>query len=303
MISGAGGGADATIAAWRGVGVCQAAAGFARDAVAAVAPAAPVRARSLLWACSRLAEWGTSVGLDPRPEVLLHHSTIERYVTVGMAAGSESARRTARTNLRFVARRVAPGAGHPPAPMALSRSRPKPPYSPGEVAAWFALAAAQPTEARRQRVTGLLCLGLGAGLERGELRAVTGRRVLERSGGVVVAVDGARARAVPVLARYQVPLLAAAAFAGDGLVCGGMSPSRKNVTDHLVAKLTGGADLGRLDVGRLRATWLVEHLERLGLAALLAGAGICCSQRLGDLARHLGAPDEAVLVAVLGGCA
>src|ERR1700674_1499263 len=110
MTSGVGAGAEATIAAWRGVGVCQGA-GFARQAVAAVAPAAPARARSLLWACSRLAEWGTAVGLDPCPEVLLHPSVIERYVTVGMAAGSESARRTARTNLRFVARRVAPGGG------------------------------------------------------------------------------------------------------------------------------------------------------------------------------------------------
>jgi hypothetical protein len=52
--------------------VGEAAAAFARDAVAAVAPTAPARARSLLWACSRLAEWGTGVGLDARPEVLLH---------------------------------------------------------------------------------------------------------------------------------------------------------------------------------------------------------------------------------------
>lgn len=288
------------IAAYR-ARVDQEAVAFAREVVSAVGPAGPARARALLWATSRLAAWGLSVGLAPAPQVLLHPSVIERYVAVGMAQASESARRTARTNLRFVARRAAPGLPHPPAPAGLRRSRAKPPYVPAEVAAWFGVAAAQPSEARRQRLTGLLCLGLGAGLERGELRGVTGRHVVERSGGVLVEVVGARARAVPVLARYQAPLMASAAFAGDGFVCGGVSPSPKNVTANLVDHVVGGADMGRLDVGRLRATWLATHLARTGLAALFAAAGVTCSQRLGDLARQLRVPDEATLVGLLGG--
>jgi hypothetical protein len=48
------------------------------------------------------------------------------------------------------------------------------------------------------RVTGLVCLGAGAGLIRGDLRDVRGTDVACRSGGVVVAVRGARARTVPV---------------------------------------------------------------------------------------------------------
>jgi hypothetical protein len=67
-----------------------------------------------------------------------------------------------------------------------------------------------------------------------------------------------------------------------------------------VGHLAGGVDLGRLDVGRLRATWLATHLERLGLRALFAAAGITCSQRLGDLARQLPAPDDATMMALLG---
>lgn len=200
-----------------------------------------------------------------------------------------------------MARRAAPGLPHPPAPAGLRRNRAKAPYAPAQVAAWFALAAAQPTEARRQRLCGLLCLGLGAGLERAELRGVTGRHVVARSGGVLVEVVGTRARAVPVLARYQERLLASAGFAGDGFVCGGVSPSRKNVTANLVGKLAGGADLGRLDVGRLRATWLAHHLEAMGLVALFAAAGVTCSQRIGDLAGQLQVPDEATLVGLLGG--
>ena len=281
-------------------GIDAPAAAFARAVVAVVAPAGAARARSLLWACSRLASWGVSVGLEPVGEVLLHPSVIERYTAVGMAGASESARRTARTNLRFVARRAAPGLPHPPEPMALRRNRAKAPYSAAEVAAWLRVAATQPSEARRHRLTGLLCLGLGAGLERAELRGVTGAHVVARSGGVVVDVVGPRARAVPVLARYQAPLRASATFAGEGFVCGGISPARKNVTANLVDDIAGGADLGRLDVGRLRSTWLAHHLERLGLAALLSAAGVRCSQRIGDLAGDLLTPDEGGLVALLG---
>jgi len=106
---------------------------------------------------------------------------------------------------------------------------------------------------------------------------------------------------VPVAAPYQATLLASAAFVGKGFVCGGTSPTRKNVTADLVNRISGGADLGRLDVGRLRSTWLAAHLGALGLAELFQAAGVVCSQRLGDLAAQLPRADEATLVSVLGG--
>ena len=286
------------IAAWKARGVGPEAAAFARAVVARAAPSGAARARSLLWACSRLAAWGASVGLEPVGEVLLHPSVIERYVGVGMAGRPEPARRTVRTNLRFVARRA--GVGQPPLPRSLRRNRAKAPYSPAQVAGWLALAATQPTPARRHCFGGLLCLGLGAGLEGGELRGVRGSDVVVRNGGVVVVVGGRRARVVPVAAPYQETLLASARFAGDGFVCGGTSPGRKNVTTDLVTRVSRTTDLGRLDVGRLRSTWLATHLVGLGLGALFQAAGVVCSQRLGDLAAQLPRADEATLVSVLG---
>jgi hypothetical protein len=50
------------------------------------------------------------------------------------------------------------------------------------------------------RAAGLVCLGAGAGLIRGDLREVRGTDVARRSGGVIVIVRGARPRTVPVLA-------------------------------------------------------------------------------------------------------
>jgi len=174
------------------------------------------------------------------------------------------------------------------------------PYSPAEIDGYLALADAQPTVLRRMRAAGLVCLGAGAGLTGADLRGVRGSDVACRSGGVVVDVHGARPRAVPVLSRYHDILLASAEFAGSGLVTGGTSAVRKNITTPLIRSLAGGTGLPRLEASRLRATWLADCARLLGLATFMHAAGITCSQRLGDLLTTLGPADEATAVALLG---
>ena len=90
-----------------------------------------------------------------------------------------------------------------------------------------------------------------------------------------------------MLARYHAPLLAAARLAGTGLICGGADPGRRNLTNPLITALDGGGGLPRLDTSRLRATWLADCAELLGLATFMHAAGISCSQRLGDLVAGL----------------
>jgi hypothetical protein len=149
------------------------------------------------------------------------------------------------------------------------------------------------------RASALICLGAGAGIITGELRHVRGSDVVERSGGVLVHLAGARSRAVPVLERYHERLLEAAAFAGDHYAIGGRNPDRRNVTDSLSAALSTDSALPRLQAGRLRSTWLVSCAERIGLGAFMHAAGITCSQRLGDLAAQLPAVGEEQLIALL----
>ncbi len=260
-------------------------------------PGTRARANALLWAAARLAAFSVPLGLDPVPEVLLHPSVIERFA-VSAPGLSGSARRTLRTNLRFIARRVVPQLA--PADAALSRERAKAPYSPAEIAGYLALADAQPTLSRRMRAAGLVCLGAGAGLTGADLRGVRGADVVCRSGGVLVEVRGARPRAVPVLSRYHDVLLASAAFAGSGLVTGGTSAVRKNITTPLTRSLTGGTGLPRLEASRLRMTWLADCARLLGLATFMHAAGITCSQRLGDLLATLEPAGEAEAVQLLG---
>ena len=289
--------AAAYIGRWRPSSVSAEAAAFARGVIGQAAPEGRERAKNLLWAAGKLAGWAIPLGLEPVPEVLLHPSVTERFTRCAPGL-SGAARRTLRTSLRFIGRRVVPQLY--PADVPLPRERSKQPYSPAQIDGYLALADAQPTAARRMRAAGLVCLGAGAGLIRGDLRDVRGADVACRSGGVIVTVRGARPRMVPVLARYHARLLAAARFAGNGLVCGGTDPGRRNLTNPLITALDGGGGLPRLDTSRLRATWLAEVADLLGLATFMAAAGISCSQRLGDLIAGLEPAGEAGAIRLLG---
>jgi integrase len=227
-------------------------------------------------------------------------------VIVGLGGGggrgvSPATRRTLRTNLRSLAGAIE---RYPePAAVPLARERAKRPYSPTEIDGYLRLAAAQSTRARGLRASALVCLGAGAGIITGELRHVRGSDIVCRAGGVLVAVAGERARAVPVLERYHERLLDAAAFARDRYLIGGRNPDRRNVTDTLSAALSTDVSLPRLQAGRLRSTWLVECARRIGLGVFMQAAGVSCSQRLGDLAAQLPAASEAELIAMLGASA
>jgi integrase len=291
--------AAAVIAGWAPCSLSEAAAVFARGVVTRAEPGTPGRAKALLFAAGRLAAFAERLGLELEAGVVLHTSVIERFVIEGCRSVSPATRRTLRTNLRALAHALE--AFPEPDPVPLARERAKQPYSPGEIDGFLRLAAAQSTRARGLRASALVCLGAGAGIITGELRHVRGSDIVERSGGVIVQVSGARARAVPVLERYHERLSEAAAFAGDRYVIGGRNPDRRNVTDSLCAALSTDLALPRLQAGRLRSTWLVQCARRIGLGVFMQAAGITCSQRLGDLAAGLPSATEAELVALLGG--
>ena len=274
---------------------------FARAVVAQARPVRVARAKALLFAAAKLGDFAVSIGVEPSPEMLYDEALLERFILCGTNANSAATRRTLRTNLRALARDVAPPVG--PGATPLPRERAKVPYTQDEIDTFLALAAAQPTRARRMRASGLIALGAGAGLVGADLRGVRGVDVVARSGGLVVVVSGKKPRVVPVLARYHDLLGESAAFAGERYVVGGNDPRRHNVTTPLIDSLAGGVDLDRLDAGRLRASWLMSCAEAIGLSSFLAAAGLTCSQRLGDIAAKVPLRSEAQIVALLGGCA
>src|SRR6201986_1579477 len=218
----------AYIGRWQPSSVSAQAAAFAREVITRVRPGGQERAKNLLWAAGKLADYALGLGLEAVPDVVLHPSVAERFTRCAPGL-SPVARRTLRTNLRFIGRRVVPQLY--PADVPLPRERSKQPYSPAEISGFLALADAQPTRERQMRAAGLVCLGAGAGLIRGDLRDARGTDVACRSGRGIVSVPRPRPRTVPVLSRYPSRLLAAAAFAGNTLICGGAGPGRRNITN------------------------------------------------------------------------
>ena len=188
------------IASYEAQGLASEASAFARLVVSVVDPAGSCRARTLLWTCGRLGEFGTRFGLEATPEVLLSQAVIERFVSTGMSDLGESSRRTLAPTCALSHGAWCPGSLRPhrhrsPAarcrpPIGQARSPPCS-ASPSTSRAWRAT----------MRLQGLLCLGLGAGLSGSDLRHVTGRHVRRHGTGVVVVVEGNRQRTVPVLAR------------------------------------------------------------------------------------------------------
>lgn len=286
------------IGGYKPLAICPEAAAFARWVVAEAAPPSVSRAKAWLFAAGRLGAFALSVGMDLEPAVVLSEPVIERFTLAWWRPGEPGATAaTVRSQLKALAGRRGPV----PPPVPIARARAKRPYTAAEIAGYLRLADAQASESRRMRASGLICLGAGAGLIGVDLRAVTGTDIVARSGGLVVAVGGRRTRVVPVLAAYHHRVGEVAGFFGDRLVIGGVDPARRNVTTPLIASLSGGGDLPRLEVGRLRSTWLATVAETIGLRALLDAAGIACPQRLGDIAAHLPPLDETTAVGLLGG--
>lgn len=274
------------------------AAAFARLVVSGLEVGSLSRARSLLWSASRLCDFALRCGLAPEPAVVLSWPVIERFIICKTATMSKAARRTLRSNLLFLSRRMLCA---DPVPIPLGRERAKAPYSPAEIAHYLALADTQPTAARRHKASGLIALGAGAGLIGADLRYVTGHDVIQRSGGVLVEVRGLRPRVVPLRKELAPRALCSARFSGSDFIVGGTEPNRRNLTTPLISSLSGGSHLERLSLARLRATWVTRCAEDIGLATFLAAAGVRSSQRLGEVVEGLDPGSEQEAVALLGG--
>jgi hypothetical protein len=220
---------DAGVAAytgrWRPSSVSPRAAAFARDVIAAVQPDGQERAKNLLWAAGQLADYAASLGLDLQPGVVFHPSVIERFAR--RAPGLPGvARRTLRTNQRFIGRRVVPGLY--PADVPLPRERAKAPCTAAEIGGFLALADAQPAAERRMRAVGLVCLGAGRRADPRRLARSPG----QRHDRPVRRARGGRPRSAGADGPRPSPLSRPAA---------GRGPVRLELSDHLAHRvLTAG---------------------------------------------------------------
>ena len=119
-------------------------------------------------------------------------------------------------------------------------------------------------------------------------------------GAVSVTVSGGtRPRAVVALQAHEGALLELSRFTGGGLLIGGSTLGRRNVTRGPLERVVGGEDLPRLETARLRSTWLLTHLRaRTPLPTLMTAAGLTTVRPLEDLLHHCPIDAEAARIAL-----
>ena len=127
----------------------------------------------------------------------------------------------------------------------------------------------------RDGTLALLGLGLGAGLMSLEMTQTHDTWLRTRADGLDLEVKGRPARRIPVVAAWEWTLRHANARCGGGYL---FRPDRADRGRKMVSVFTENlprGDAPKLSVQRLRATWLVRHLEaRVPVHVLAAAAGI-----------------------------
>lgn len=215
-------------------------------------------------------------------ELALSAPMIEQWVA--SLPGSQA---TYRSTLRKIARElgIEPSPGSSVAYPARANAEP---YSAAEIDALVAFANALSNQNRQISLRALLALGLGAGLARAGLRGVTAQSV-HRHDAAEGELDGQRlfvatqGRCAPVLPRYKGELVELCELRSSGPLIGAAS---RDLTKNHVEWVGQRAGVPVLNPDRLRATWIVEHLNAgTGVVELVAIAGLSsCDSLSGYLA-------------------
>jgi integrase len=246
---------------------------FVAATVDAVAGKTPYDSRDLLLVTTRLAAWAaTSSGLDLERRALFNRLVIARFVRTGLTEYNEAARGNLRSQLLRMAEVLLDPRDVPLRLAPMKPADPSRPYSRREVVILHSWAETQSTGARRTNARVLLALGLGAGLSAAEIGNLTAKDIAVAEDGVTLRVVGARERDVPVLREWEGPLRARRTqLADDRFVFReGHTANYDNLISNFVAR---GASVEVVPQSqRMRASWIVGHLDRGTPIVLLAKA-------------------------------
>lgn len=240
-------------------------------------PASLDEARRWMTVVARLVVFGhCTCGHPLEVEYILHPAVIAEFIDSGLGYSPKVSQMWA-SKLTSLARRINPK--FPDGPVYtphLAAWRPEP-YTLSEDGRVFDWADGQRTVMRRGNAWRLIALTMGAGLRTRELADVRVRDITVDNLGVLVKVRHTPARIVPVLARFEGPLIAMAAEGIDPaahvFVPGATVRKSKTVADFLK---DCNSDCGLpLSTQRARATWIVGHIQAgVPIAAITEAAGL-----------------------------
>ena len=247
---------------------------FTLTSVANTVDALPYDTADLNSATTRLVAWcWETAGLPLDRHIVFNRDTIARFISVGCPELKAASRGNLRSQLLRMSEILAQ-----PAPRrlkALPPSDPSAPYSADELVSLRSWASGQSTAGRRANAAVLLALGAGAGLSASEIGELRVADIQVDELGVLVNVTGSRARSVPVLTEWEGALSERAESMDPGKFA-----FRENHTIFYPNLVSNFVDRGhptrvRLTTQRLRATWIVHHLEAgTPVVALMEAAGV-----------------------------
>ncbi|MBD7980213.1 site-specific integrase [Oerskovia merdavium] len=252
------------------------------------------RATETMRTLSQFVVWAHRQGMPLDREAIFTPDMVERYIAVACGHLAESSRATRRSDLRRFSAAVTRKAPWPPRAQRLRGDYAIVPYTPAEVARLLEVAAHQRTALQRRRLTAFLALGLGTGVYPREARSATTDDLVERHGRLCLNISGEHARLVPISPPHDTtlaeicstdpatPILGFAAKEWDRAPLG-----------HLLEDIDRPLDCPDLKAHRLRATWLLRHLDnRVHLNGLAQMAGVSSWKTFGHLMAYLPLIDE-----------
>lgn len=264
-------------------------ASYVHGVVARVEPFVTYSERELYPAVARLAQFAQAEYAPLEDAAVFEPYMVNRFVVHHLAGYNRASRNTMRARLRRVSEALL-GDDAVGRFKALGKADAVTPYTVREQASLEGWSRAQTSAERRTSAAALLSLGFGAGLTGAEIIRQRLEDIAVDGDTVVVHVRGDAPRDVPVLRewdagiRSRMGLLNGAGWAFRADQRGG---NINLITDFI--SRTGPET--PLQTRRMRATWLVGHLERgTRLKALLRMSGLQSAEALDRLLPFVAEP-------------
>lgn len=252
---------------------------YVHDVVARVEPAVSYTARELYPAVARLTHFARAEYAPLTDDAVFDPYMVNRFVVHHLAGYNRASRNTIRARLRRVSEALL-GDGAVGKFKALGKADAVRPYTLAEQASLESWSRAQTSEERRTSAGALLALGFGAGLTGSEIIRQRLEHVEVTATGVVVHVDAEHARTIPVDVAWTSGLEQRLLHAGatGWAFRSDQRGENVNLISDFVSRTGPGVPL---QARRMRATWLVAHLDRpTPLKTLLRIAGLQSAEAL-----------------------
>jgi len=260
---------------------------FVNDVVSVTAPHSAYSAERMMTTTTSFVEWTSIGGLPLDAKLLFRRKTIEAF-TQQMAKKKSLSHGTLR-NYRSMLLRISEVLNPElnPSPMkALNDRSSVPPYAEKEKELLQFWAHSQRTDALGQKARAMLSLAAGAGLRTREIAQLRKKDVLRDGEGILLTVtDHTGTRLIPMLARWE-PMLGRVVEEVESDEAWVFGSASRGLSKNMLSKFAADSEGAiRPRVDRLRATWLVDHLQaRTNMRALMIAAGI---SKFENLTRYL----------------